>query len=76
MQTRKRVLLVEWAIRLLVTAGVLFWIFAVAGFAASGWPMLRQMLGCMVTTMAVFAALTFAVGRLRAYRDALAGEKD
>jgi uncharacterized membrane protein YhaH (DUF805 family) len=47
-------------------AAVAIWIAFIYSIATSGMPMIRQLLVCMLTTMAIFSLLTFVVKRIDA----------
>lgn len=63
--------LVDVAIKLLIVVMVLFWIGVIYYFATSTLPMLRQLLGCMLSTMAIFSVMSFTVARLKNYQQSL-----
>ena len=58
-------------IRVLVAAGIALWIFIIFSLATSGLPMLRQLLGCMLSTMAIFGLISLALRSLKRYRSLL-----
>jgi hypothetical protein len=68
MGVKTKLLLIDTALKGLILIGVGLWIFIVYSLAVSGLPMLRQMLGCMLSTMAIFSALSITIKSLRNYR--------
>lgn len=74
MSVATKLFLIDAAIKTLVTLGVGVWIFIVASLAISGLPMLRQLLGCMLSTMAIFGLLSLSVKSLKNYRSLLKNE--
>jgi uncharacterized RDD family membrane protein YckC len=71
MTTETKIRLVEGGIKVLTVAMVTVWLALIYQFAISGLPMIRQLLGCMFTTMVIFGLLSFVVGRLKTYKETL-----
>ena len=74
MHVETKLFLIDAAIKTLVAVGVGIWIFIVASLATSGLPMIRQMLGCMLSTMAIFGLISLSVKSLKNYRSILKNE--
>ena len=75
MADRTKVILVDAAIKLLVGSGVALWCFIIYSLAVSGLPMMRQLLGCMLSTMAIFGLLSLSVRSLKNYLTVLKNEQ-
>jgi len=61
----------------IITAGAIgLWLFFIYTFATTGWPMIRQLLVCMITTMVVFGVMSLAVGELKKRKAALESQND
>ena len=71
MTSAAKIRLVDGGIKLLTGVMVSVWLILVYRFAISELPMIRQLLGCMITTMVIFGLLSFFVGRLKAYKERL-----
>lgn len=61
-------------IKILVVFGVSLWLVILMLLATSELPMLRQLLGCMLTTMAIFGVLSLAVSGLKQYANSVEKE--
>lgn len=73
-QAQKR-FLVKAAIKVLVAGMVAVWIAFIYTIATSGLPMIRQLLGCMITTMVIFGLLSLGVNGLKHYAATLEENK-
>ncbi len=71
MRDKQKLVAIDAGIKLLVAGALALWVFIIYSLAVSGQPMIRQMLGCMLSTMAIFSLISFAVKALKNYRDAL-----
>jgi hypothetical protein len=71
MPTTRKLLLIDAAVKVLIAGIVTVWLVLIYKIATSGVPMLRQLLGCMFTTMILFGLMSVAVKRLKEYRASL-----
>ena len=71
MEKDQKLLLLKIVQKSVTATMVVVWLYAIFAFATSGMPMIRQMLGCMVTTMIVFGLLSLAGKGLARYRAGL-----
>ncbi len=68
MDATSRLAVVNIVQKVVVAAMVALWLYAIYSFATSGLPIMRQMLGCMFSTMLVFGLLSLGSKALARYR--------
>ena len=71
MPTSRKLLFIDAAVKVLIAGMVAVWLLLIYTIATSGVPMLRQLLGCMFTTMIIFALMSAGVKWLKGYRASL-----
>ena len=71
MTDKQKFMAVDAGIKILVVGALVLWVFIIYSLAVSGLPMVRQMLGCMLSTMAIFSLISFCVKALKNYRETL-----
>ena len=64
-------LLIDIAVKLLIAIAVLVWVGVIFTLATSGISMIRQLLGCMFTTMAIYGVLLLALTGLKRLKSSL-----
>ena len=72
---KTKLMLIDGALKGLILIGMGLWIFIVYNLAVSGLPVLRQMLGCMLSTMAIFGVLSITIKSLKNYRALLQNQE-
>jgi len=74
MPTSRKLLLIDIGVKLLIVGIITVWLTLIYTIATSEATMLRQLLGCMLSTMLLFGVMSAAVGALKSYAARLGAE--